>query len=69
MPVIRASCLTPAPWPHNSFMILFSSIIGIFDGYLPQMYKKNPKLSNFFLRIFVSDSLRNDGDVISVLQK
>ena len=30
---------------------------------------KNPKLSNFFLRIFVSDSLRNDGDVISVLQK
>ena len=23
MPVIRASCLNPAPWSHNSFMILF----------------------------------------------
>ena len=23
MPVIRASCLNPAPWSHNPFMILF----------------------------------------------
>ena len=43
MPVIRASCLNPAPWSHNPFMILFRCFFSKFwtDQNRPLIYDSN----------------------------
>ena len=54
MPVIRASCLNPAPWSHNPFMILFRCFFSKFwtDQNRPLIWKLMQSPGNLLCLLF-----------------